>query len=58
VVEHMDGMNILTSDRPIDSPRYVSMQSIEAKPLKLIYPDLFKVEVFELTGENIHILYT
>ena len=58
VVEHMDGMNILTSDRPIDSPRYVSMQSIGAEPLKLIYPDLFKVEVFELTGENIHILYT
>ena len=60
VVEHMAGMNILTSDRPIDSPRYVSMQSIGAKPINLIYPDLFKVEVFELTGLNMdtHILYT
>ena len=52
VVEHMSWMNILTPDRPIDSPRYVSMQSIEWKDINLIYPDLFKVEVFELTGGN------
>ncbi len=63
VVEHMSWMNLLTPDRPIDSPRYVSMQSINGKEVKLIYPDLFKVEVFELTWKNksgydIHLLLT
>ena len=48
VVEHMSGMNILTPDRPIDSPHYVSMQSIAEEEIKLIYPDLFKVEVFKI----------
>ncbi len=60
---HMSGMNVLTSDRPIDSPRYVSMQSIAWNDIKLIYPDLFKVEVFVLTwqdksGYDIHELLT
>ena len=51
-VDHMSWMNILTSDRPIDSPRYVSMQSIAWNEIKLIYPNLFKVEVFTLTWQN------
>ena len=60
---HMSGMNVLTADRPIDSPRYVSMQSIAWNDIKLIYPDLFKVEVFVLTwqdksGYDIHELLT
>jgi tRNA A37 threonylcarbamoyladenosine biosynthesis protein TsaE len=41
-------MNILTADRPIDSPRYVIMQSVAGEEMKFIYPDLFKVEVFEV----------
>ena len=47
VVEHMSWMNILTPDRPIDSPRYVSMQSIAENEIRFIYPNLFKVEVFK-----------
>ena len=63
VIIHMSWLNILTPSRPIDSPRYVSMQSIAWNEIKLIYPDLFKVEVFELTGQNkswydIHLLLT
>ena len=63
VSEHMSWMNVLTPDRPIDSPRYVSMQSIAWGEIKLIYPDLFKVEVFVLTwqdknGYDIHELLT
>lgn len=52
VVEHTPWMNILTPDRPIDSPRYVTMQSVAEKEMKFIYPDLFKVEVYQLTGKN------
>jgi hypothetical protein len=48
VSEHLSGMNILTPDRPIDSPRYVSMQSVAGNDMKLIYPDLFKVEVYKV----------
>jgi hypothetical protein len=60
---HMSGMNLMTADRPIDSPRYVSMQSVGWNDIKLIYPDLFKVEVFVLTwkdksGYDIHELLT
>jgi hypothetical protein len=40
-------MNLLTQDRPIDSPRYISFQWIWEHTIKLIYPDIFKVEVFE-----------
>ena len=50
--EHMSWMNILTPDRPIDSPRYVSMQSIAWNEIKFIYPDLFKVEVFSSVWKN------
>jgi tRNA A37 threonylcarbamoyladenosine biosynthesis protein TsaE len=42
-------MNILTADRPIDSPRYTVMQSVAGNEMKFIYPDLFKVEVYQLT---------
>lgn len=48
VVEHYSWMNMLTPDRPIDSPRYVSMQSIAWREMKFIYPDLFKIEVYDL----------
>ena len=52
VSEHMSWMNILTPDRPIDSPRYVVMQSVAWNEMKFIYPDLFKVEVYEFKWKN------
>ena len=52
VTDHLSWMNILTPDRPIDSPRYVSMQSIAKNEIKLIYPNLFKVEVFKSAWKN------
>ena len=63
VSEHMSWMNLLTPDRPIDSPRYVTMQSIAWNEMKFIYPDLFNVEVFALSWQNkswydIHLLLT
>lgn len=53
VSDHMSWMNLLTPDRPIDSPRYVSMQSVAWREMKFIYPDLFKVEVYQLSWKNI-----
>ncbi len=50
--DHMSWMNILTPDRPIDSPRYISMQSVAWREMKFIYPDLFKVEVYKLSWKN------
>ena len=52
ISEHIAWMNILTPDRPIDSPRYVSMQSVAWNEIKFIYPDLFKVEVYKKVGKN------
>lgn len=47
------GMNITTPDRPIDSPRYVSFQGINKNELRLIYPNLFKVEAFKLNDNTL-----
>ena len=63
VSEHITWINILTPDRPIDSPRYISMQSIAWNEIKFIYPDLFKVEVYSVkwknkSGYDIHELLT
>ncbi len=52
ISEHITWMNILTPDRPIDSPRYVSMQSVAWNEIKFIYPDLFKVEVYKIKAKN------
>ena len=46
--EHTSWMNILTPDRPIDSPRYVTMQSVAWNEMIFIYPNLFKVEVYHV----------
>ncbi len=43
---HYSGMNILTPARPIDSPNYLSFQGVGENVIKLIYPDLFKVEAY------------
>lgn len=45
-------MNMLTQDRPIDSPRYISFQWIWEHVIKLIYPDIFKVEVYKTNWKN------
>ncbi|MDR2540430.1 MAG: hypothetical protein LBD11_01260 [Candidatus Peribacteria bacterium] len=41
------GLNLLTPDRPIDSPRYTTFQGVNAQEVRLIYPDLYKVEVYK-----------
>lgn len=51
--EHIPWMNMLTVDRPIDSPRYVTFQWVWENVIKLIYPNLFKVEVYKSTWSNI-----
>lgn len=43
-------MNIITPERPIDSPRYLSFQGVGGNEIRLIYPNLFKTELFK--GEN------
>jgi len=46
------GMNMLTLDKPIDSPRYVTFQSFAGREVKFIYPNLFKVEVYKKKDRN------
>ncbi|MDR0283198.1 MAG: hypothetical protein LBI53_08190 [Candidatus Peribacteria bacterium] len=47
IPEKIPGLNLLTPDRPIDSPRYTTFQGINAQEIKFIYPNLYKVEVFK-----------
>jgi len=42
------GINLLTLDRPIDSPRYTTFQGIGGNVIKFIYPDIFKVESYTI----------
>ena len=49
----IEAINATTYDRPIDSPRYLSFQGIGGHEIKLIYPNLFKVEAFLQKGENL-----
>ena len=39
-------INQTTSDRPIDSPRYLTFKWIAGNKITLIYPDVYKAEVF------------
>lgn len=48
----ISGMNILTPERPIDSPKYLSFQGVGENEIKLIYPNLFKVEVYDKNLKN------
>lgn len=43
---HFPWMNITTQDRPIDSPKYITFQWLSWSVVKMIYPNLYKVEVF------------
>lgn len=51
--EKIESINATTYDRPIDSPRYLSFQGVWGHDIKLIYPNLFKVEAFNLTGQGL-----
>ena len=42
----VEWMNITTSDRPIDSPRYLTFKWIWWDKVTFIYPDLYKAEIF------------
>lgn len=44
---HITWMTLLTLDKAIDSPRYITFQSIKGNEIKFIYPNLFKVEVYK-----------
>lgn len=44
-------MNMGTSDRPIDSVRYSSFQGIGGDLVKLVYPNLYNVSVFDANGK-------
>ncbi len=39
-------MNMTTSDRPIDSPRYMTFKGIWWDKVTFIYPDIYKAEIF------------
>jgi hypothetical protein len=52
------GLNLLTPDRPIDSPRYTTFQGINAQEIKFIYPDLYKVEVYKADSKGYQTLKT
>jgi len=39
-------MNLTTSDRPTDSPRYITFKWIGGDKVTFIYPNLYKAEVF------------
>ncbi|MDR2415564.1 MAG: hypothetical protein LBD75_02920 [Candidatus Peribacteria bacterium] len=54
----IEGLNLLTPDRPIDSPHYITFQGINAQEVKLIYPDLYKVEVYNADAQGHQILKT
>ncbi len=49
------GMNLLTAERPIDSPRYLSFQGVWKNKIQLIYPNIFKLEVFKGEGGNMQL---
>ncbi|MDR0650300.1 MAG: hypothetical protein LBG59_02595 [Candidatus Peribacteria bacterium] len=54
----IEGLNLLTPDRPIDSPRYITFQGINAQEVKFIYPDLYKVEVYKADSNGYQTLKT
>lgn len=45
-------MNDTTSDRPIDSPRYLTFKGIGWSNVTFIYPDIYKAEIFSGNSEN------
>lgn len=45
---HITWLSLLTIDKPIDSPRYVTFQWLKGQPIKFIYPNVFKIEVYQI----------
>ena len=45
-------MNNTTSDRPIDSPRYLTFKWIAGDKVTFIYPDIYKAEIFSGNSED------
>ena len=45
-------MNNTTSDRPIDSPRYLTFKWISGDKVTFIYPDIYKAEIFSGDSED------
>ena len=52
----IEWMNITTSDRPIDSPKYMTFKWIGGDKVTFIYPDLYKVEVYTWSNETLTLL--
>jgi len=52
----VEWMNITTSDRPIDSPKYMTFKWIGGDKVTFIYPDLYKVEVYTWDNEKLTLL--
>ncbi len=50
--EQYDGMNYSTLDRPVDEVRYITFQGIWWDVVKLIYPDLWNIEVYKKQGNK------
>lgn len=47
------GMNITTADRPIDNIRNITFKGIGGDTVKLIYPNLYEVEVYKETEDTL-----
>lgn len=51
-MEQLSWMTMLTPNRPIDSPRYVTFQWLAWESIKLIYPNFYHVEVYNQEAWN------
>lgn len=52
MIWYTEWINMTTSDRPIDSPRYMTFKWISWDKVTFIYPDLYKVEIFSWNTED------
>ncbi|MEI8091128.1 MAG: hypothetical protein WCG98_02530 [bacterium] len=48
----INGMNVTTADRPIDSIRNVTFQGIGGDVVQLNYPNLYEVPVYMMSGDK------
>lgn len=51
--EKNKGMNLTTQDRPIDNIRNITFKGIGGEVVRLDYPNLYEVNVFEKTGDTL-----
>jgi hypothetical protein len=45
--QELDAMHAMTHERPIDDPRFTTFVGIGGDSVKFIYPDMYRVDVFE-----------